>query len=185
MAETNSTLPRGLSKRGDFYHVNLGYKGARYRASTGEKDLDAALAKFYEIRRNIKRGISSASKYMPDPKLVTRLYRGAKSRALAKGVPFLLDKQDIYDLLTRTEGRCEITGVPFSLVKGNGRRMPFSPSLDRIDSKKLYEPSNCRIVCIAANIALQDWGESVFKALAVGYVEKQKNQFNTPHIKND
>ena len=69
-------------------------------------------------------------------------------------------------------GFCELTGLPFDLAKSStSLRNPYSPSLDRIDSKiKEYSQENTRVVIWAANCALNEFGldvmRPVFKKLA-------------------
>ena len=60
----------------------------------------------------------------------------------------------------RCEGRCAVSGLEFSEVQvGGGRaRRPYAPSLDRIDTRRGYEPDNVRLVCAVANFAMNAWG---------------------------
>jgi hypothetical protein len=53
-------------------------------------------------------------------------------------------------------GACEITGTSFDLSAGKKFN---SPSIDRIDPSRGYEPDNIRIVCFAMNAAMGEWGE--------------------------
>lgn len=75
------------------------------------------------------------------------LIRGAKERAVKKGVPFSL---------TLTWGRetwtgvCSLTGLSFVEKIGNGPG-PRSPSIDRIDPALGYVPSNCRFILACVN----------------------------------
>lgn len=82
---------------------------------------------------------------------------GARTRAKARGLPFALGDREqriIEGILER--GECEMTGIKFS---GPGKRSGFSASLDRIVPAKGYVPGNVRVVCLAMNSALGDWGE--------------------------
>jgi len=74
----------------------------------------------------------------------------------------------------RCEGRCAVSGLPFSLAEiGHGRaRRPFAPSLDRIDPALGYTPENLRLVCVAANFGMNAWGQEVYLHVARGAVAK-------------
>jgi hypothetical protein len=69
-------------------------------------------------------------------------------------------------------GICELTGLPFDLSKQESFvRNPYSPSLDRIDSKlQEYTPENTRLVIWAVNCAINEFGletmKPIFKKLA-------------------
>ena len=94
-----------------------------------------------------------------------RAQRNAKAREIA----FHLTKDDFKRILHRAEGRCELTGIPFSLDRHDrSKRRPFAPSLDRIDSRLHYTPDNCRLVAVAVNAAMSDWGEEVLRRIAAG-----------------
>jgi hypothetical protein len=60
-------------------------------------------------------------------------------------------------LLPRLKGNCEVTGIEFKHIKhhpGAGDKpgpRPFSPSIDRIDRKKGYTKTNCRLVLFFVN----------------------------------
>jgi len=61
-------------------------------------------------------------------------------------------------LQTRLEtGVCEFSGIPFSKRKDKA----FTPSLDRIDSKKGYTYDNVRIVCFIFNVSFMNWGDQL------------------------
>jgi len=76
--------------------------------------------------------------------------------------------------LRLSQGRCAVSGIPFDFTKvGDVKRAPYQPSLDRIDNSKGYTQDNIRIVCLAVNIAMSDWGEEVFSSIASGYVFKK------------
>jgi hypothetical protein len=61
------------------------------------------------------------------------------------------------------KGVCEFTGLPFDFNPTKEfSKNPYSPSLDRIDSKnKSYTPENTRVVLSLVNLALNEFGEEV------------------------
>lgn len=91
-------------------------------------------------------------------KLIARARHNAKSR----GKEFCLQKEDAPILLSECNYRCSVTRTPYSVeFRSRDGRTPFAPSIDRIDSSKGYHMENCRLVCTAANYAMNTWGESV------------------------
>lgn len=94
-----------------------------------------------------------------------------RHRAKERGVPCTLNVDQLRQVLLRSGGRCEVTGLRFTHEKEEGQRVrPFFHSFDRIDSRAGYTIDNVRAVCHAANIAMNTWGEDVFAELARGYV---------------
>lgn len=90
----------------------------------------------------------------------------ARRRAKKAGLPMTIDSAWVLDRLEKIVGRCEVSGVPFSDENpGRAHKRPFMPSLDRINCEGGYTPDNVRIVCVAVNTLLQDWGDGVFMTL--------------------
>ncbi|MND45308.1 hypothetical protein D3C80_361630 [compost metagenome] len=67
----------------------------------------------------------------------------AKQRARRQGIPYSLRRQDIV-----LPTRCPVLGLP--LIVGEARS-DASPSLDRIDPAKGYQPGNVRVISDQAN----------------------------------
>jgi hypothetical protein len=86
------------------------------------------------------------------------LVAAAQCRANENGGKLTITWQDIAKRIEK--GVCEITGLPFDLKPPKGtRHNPYSPSLDRIDSRnKDYSPDNVRVVLTAVNIAIGEYG---------------------------
>ena len=98
------------------------------------------------------------------------IWESAKKRSARKGIDFELCYQDVVDLLVQSNGKCELSRLPFSLSNPKKIRVPpFKYSLDRIDAIGPYSTKNCRIVCFCVNWALNQWGECVFKKVAKSY----------------
>jgi hypothetical protein len=72
--------------------------------------------------------------------------------------------------LVREHTRCAVTGVAFEF---EGKRNPFRPSLDRIDSSRGYEPGNVRLVTLAANLAMSNWGDETLLKMGLIGVPQQ------------
>lgn len=49
---------------------------------------------------------------------------------------------------------------------------PFAPSLDRISSRGGYTAGNVRLVCIAVNFGMGQWGEELYLTFARAAVEQ-------------
>lgn len=61
---------------------------------------------------------------------------------------------------TERAGRCEATGLPFTILPGGSGKSPFAPSVDRIDPAGPYSPENSRVVVSIYNLAKNAWGDA-------------------------
>ena len=97
-----------------------------------------------------------------------------KNRAKASSRACDIDASHIRNKLLESGGRCAVTGIKFDLSASDGKgKRPFYHSIDRIDSSKGYIPTNIRVVCLAANVAMLHWGEGVLSEIATGYVMRK------------
>ena len=94
------------------------------------------------------------------------MYKTIKKRALKKNLEFDFTKESLRDLLIESQGCCAITNIRFEYNSNKGVKRPWYPSIDRINSKKGYIKDNCRVVCVAVNLAMNEWGESVLIRIA-------------------
>lgn len=98
------------------------------------------------------------------------LWDRARKRSKHKGRTFEITIDDVAALCIASRGRCALTGVTLQTLPEMKRMRPFSPSLDRIDASLGYVKGNCRVVCMAVNLAMFTWGEEAFRQIAIGYV---------------
>ena len=118
--------------------------------------------------------VQRSAKLMNDFADFMETIRGAKRRANRKGRDCDLTRQIALDLWTRCNGRCEVTGIEFDFTRLAGQKLrPFAPSIDRIDNHKGYTAENSRVVCIAVNLAMNQWGEHVLRKIAASFQVKE------------
>lgn len=115
--------------------------------------------------------------YTSKPGRVVELYRAAKRRAKEKGISFSLTTNLIEQMWNEQNNKCALTGIDFQIPqeRTGGKARPFAPSIDRIDCSKGYTRDNVRLVCVAVNYALNEFGEVVFRQIAQAYL----NQIST------
>lgn len=109
------------------------------------------------------------------PAWIRKLYSLARGNSLRRKIAWDLPEKDLIALLRRCNGYCEISGIQLKLDKEAklGLKRPWAPSLDRMNSFAGYNLANCRIVCVAANYAMNSWGEDVLIELAMGIMKVQ------------
>lgn len=101
------------------------------------------------------------------------LLGGARRRAKQKGLEYDLDLKWLLNLYKIQNGCCALTGLLliFEFNKEFKRQfMPFSPSLDRIQSHGGYTKENTRLVCTAINVAMNHYGEGIFRQISSAYL---------------
>ncbi|MDP1873706.1 hypothetical protein [Phenylobacterium sp.] len=110
-------------------------------------------------------------------KHIVQLLKNARARCKANGAEISLTEEDVVAMLERQGWRCAVSGIPFDLdATGPNRkafRRPYRPSIDRIASRGPYSVSNVRIVCVAVNVALNEWGDHVLSRIAHGVVAQE------------
>ncbi|MBV8140175.1 MAG: hypothetical protein JO121_31735, partial [Deltaproteobacteria bacterium] len=120
-----------------------------------------------------------------EPPSVENMPRWARillSRARRRTSNASLTDTDLMMIWERCEGRCAVSGLEFSgAAVGAGRaRHPFMPSLDQIEPGKGYTADNVRLVCGAANFAMNAWGLDTLIRVARGVIKKAANERADP-----
>lgn len=107
--------------------------------------------------------------YAELPSWAKDVYRTTKKNAGQRGIEFSIEREDWATFVTKHDGRCAITGLPFdttTAAAAKHQRRPFFPSVDRRDCGRGYQVDNVRLVCIAVNLAINTWGEEVLHLIA-------------------
>ena len=176
-----------LKQRGGFWHINYCRNGHRVRLSTQTKDIlearkirDQMLA--LEAGANDPAWKEVVDADMRDPKSWIRVMI-SNVRTRSKKFGPRAQREHIYRIALRSNGRCELTGMKFRFEnETESRAAPFKPSIDRIDSSQPYSYENCRLITFAANAALRDWGDLVFHEMCVAYA---RNLLQDPGCRPD
>jgi len=107
-----------------------------------------------------------------------RLFSECRKRALRKKNDMNISFFDFKNIIKRSNGCCEITGIQFNLETKNSHKglwEPFHPSIDRINNGLGYSKENIRLVCVAVNVALHQWGLQIFDYIVQKRSEYFKN----------
>jgi hypothetical protein len=173
--EANGHLPPRMLLRHGAYYWTPRVDGRQVWQHLGS-DYPGALKAYYE-REGVPDGDRKIWR-LPEPKVdkrnwKTRLFCQAKANAKSRGVEFSITLEELTQLAALADGRCQVTRIPFEVRFADGeRRRQWAPSLDRMDPRKGYTFDNCRLVCVAVNIAMNDWGIDVL--LKIGRALKEQ-----------
>lgn len=135
-------------------------------AQRGQVDRDSLKAAITQFVRRPKGGRDVAWLVLEYENLYLNAARSAKRR----GISMSLTPMEFAVICKRSDGRCEVSGIPFSEDRIEGVasfRRPYMPSLDRIDSTKGYDAGNCRLVCTSVNLAMNEWGADLFTDMLI------------------
>ena len=102
---------------------------------------------------------------------VILLFNGILQRCKKSGHAVEIDANYIQSKLEN--GVCEATGFTFQYAKSEkGGITPFSPSVDRINSKDGYTEQNIQMVCSIYNIGKSHHDETDFIAMCMAVAER-------------
>ena len=106
---------------------------------------------------------------------IQNLLKGARKRAKAKSMQYDLDIIWLTNLFKEQNNKCLLTGLDFNIpTNRNGSKAhPLAPSLDRINSGEGYTKINTRLVCVAINYGMNEFGEDIFKQICQAYLSNQ------------
>ena len=191
----DTTKPRGLYQQpSGVWKIDKVVRGERIRLSTQTSNL-------VEAQTVLKRHVSNASrsqKLTAWQALVEAMRRDQKSwlNRTAQGMAYrgrragrgaCMTPGQLADLLLRCDGHCEVTGIALSFERPDPakRAAPFQPSIDRIDSSNGYTAANCRVVALAVNLAMREWGEEVISRIGKAIFLKELELEVRSGVRND
>lgn len=135
----NSRLYLERRRNSRFWQARCYFARRCRLVSTKTKDLAAAFTRaeawYYKLQRDELRGVDQS---------VQKLIKNAKQRAKRAGLPFSLRPSDI-----QVPEICPVLGIP--LFRTPVKPSEHSPTIDRIDNSKGYEPGNIVVVSYRAN----------------------------------
>jgi len=166
MARTN-TGPRLIRRQG-WWYIRWTESAGTVQRSLRTKDYTDALHRF----QSFIHGDTDCNNVR---RLVRRLLETSRWNAKRRSMSFNLTVDDIHRMLEQNGYRCAVTWIPFDVTPAPAKnaRRPWVPSIDRIDRTAGYTPDNVRLVCAAANFAMNMWGEDVLARLARAYAERK------------
>ncbi len=114
----------------------------------------------------------------------TQIVDGARRRAVGHGVACTIDPAWVEAQLKMQKDRCAVSGIAFryspSAGVGRFRRNPFLPSLDRIERTTGYVPGNVRIVLLAVNYGINEWGEPTYRTICESVARSSQDRCPSP-----
>lgn len=108
-----------------------------------------------------------------DPDLLAETWSRHRKGAKQRGVLFDISEDDIADVLRLQANRCAVTRLCFSKAKPPGLRVrPWLPSVDRKNCTRGYVRGNIRVVCAFVNVAMNGFGEELFRQVLAPLVDQ-------------
>ena len=117
------------------------------------------------------------------PAWARQLFLNSARRAQSRGVAWMLTQGEFAEVVKRANGYCEVSGIALTLNIGE-KKGPYGPSIDRIDSSLGYTKNNIRLVCIAMNYAMNEWGFEAFLPIAISISQKHSGVSHIPNLES-
>lgn len=162
--------PLYLYRRGPVFHIRGTYDDEVIRVSTKTDDLRRAKLALDELLHELESGWRASSLNDDDAtwrRIAKAMCARHRVHSRARGVPFQIEAHDVYRLMKEAGFRCAVSGIPLSRrIAPSSSPDPWGASIDRIEGRHGYIKDNVRVVCLAANLAMNRWGFDVLLRLA-------------------
>jgi len=100
-------------------------------------------------------------------------WNDCNGRAERHNFSFSLKLKDLADQWLKQRGLCAVTGFLMTFESGSIQvRNPYRCSVDRIDSRKGYTPTNIRLTTHWANNAFNTWDNQLFEQMVLAAAER-------------
>ncbi len=120
-------------------------------------------------RPEVRETTSAAVKrYYSTPK---GIYMKCREGAMKRGLAFEVTLEEVEHLITQSQMRCALSGIPLTLERGNKHKV----SIDRVDSSVGYVLANIQIVSAFVNMMKRDSNEGEFIDIARRIWEQNNN----------
>ena len=166
-----------LRKVGNAWFARKQHGKTRHEIALKTESMDDAKRVAAEIMPAVIKGIvhfDNNQASTPGAKDYRRVFAKTKARAKTNGTAYELTEEEEKTIVERSNGMCEISGIPFSFARNDlAFRAPYLMSVDRINSSLGYTFANTRLVCVAVNWALSDWGVGVFDRICAAYIARK------------
>lgn len=169
--------PLYLFMRGDYFQIRGTFNGDLIRASTNTNDLKRAKLALDNLLRELESGWrDGAANTDLDWRAVAKAMTARhRIHSRARGMPFEIESSYVYTLLKDTGFRCAVSGIAFSKrATASGTPDPWGASIDRIENRHGYVKGNVRIVCLAANLAMNRWGYDTLLRLSLAITDNAR-----------
>lgn len=183
MAKPSADEKLYLVVRDGIYYVHGTINGKRIRRSCETRSAEKAQLYLDSVLRDVTSGWRSNHDDADTTwkVVVARVYERHRRSASVRNMTFDLEPSDVYAMMKATGFRCAVSGVPF-VKDANAPRDPWAASIDRIENRQGYTRDNVRVVCLAANIAMSNWGHDVLLRLARGVVNSSERVSLEPEV---
>lgn len=176
-----SSNARGLYSRDGVWYARIRRNGRQIRVSTRTGDIEKAIT----FRRALATRVDG--RYVDEPWIeqveawsidsnswLRTAHANMRHKTKKRHWGICITFNEFVDIVKRSNGLCAITGLPMSVVPGTQKRHePFGLSIDRIESELGYVAGNIRLVCLAVNIAMRNWGEGSLRTIARAIVGRE------------
>jgi hypothetical protein len=107
------------------------------------------------------------------------LWKQTKKRAASKGFEFTITREEAYALFLKQKKRCALSGISIQFPETGTAylRGETTASLDRIDSRKGYIPTNIQWVHKTVNFMKNKLDEATFIGFCIAIAHSSKSKF--------
>lgn len=115
--------------------------------------------------------------------MAQQLHAQTVRRARECDILCTLTLEEVLDLGQACGWCCAVTGLRFRMDRATNASMrPFMPSIDRIEPSLGYVRSNCRMVAVITNFAMNAWGEGPLREMVIAYARKNRIALEAPAL---